>query len=440
MPGRVWKTDGFTGPAHFALDIRQNFTNFIPFHGKYLFVGKEINGNNLNYRFFITDGTMKNTVPLKDLPGIYFGTFFDYAIIDDTLYFWDGGLWKSDGTPEGTILVKRIPSDLNFRVKSFVALDHKLYFRVIDSKGDPEGFLYSARNDIDTLWVSDGTFSGTRPVAGFSTREGFSDAANGISLEMSAISGQLFFMANDGFHGNELWRLKAVPNFSFTSFPFCGTNGVFEGYYPDWQSNYIDGLYKTILNRPADKPALRHWIGLLSIGFSRERVAQAILESPEYRGIQVDSYYQRFLVRQADAQGRRAWINQLLSGVDEREVINRFLNSQEYLGRFGDNVSFLQGVYQNLFGRPASVSEVRHWDELLQSRLNRNQVIKLIIHSEEAISNEIQSLYNNFLHRDIDAQGRAMAKRVVHQKASFKEILNGIFSSPEFHQLSGQSR
>lgn len=99
-------------------------------------------------------------------------------------------LWRSDGTDEGTYMVKDIltGSEPGFN-QSLVVLNGILYFRGVNGTGGAE------------LFRSDGTEEGT-----FQVFDNY-DGPYGSSPEMLTVAGNyLFFRAYDDTHGVELWR------------------------------------------------------------------------------------------------------------------------------------------------------------------------------------------------------------------------------------------
>ena len=106
-------------------------------------------------------------------------------------------LWKTDGTAQGTALVKDIapgpdpPGPLFFDIgpRSLVDVNGTLFFAASDQT---RGF---------ELWRSDGTEAGTLRVKDI--RPG-PDASNASTLV--AVNGTLFFSADDGVAGRELWK------------------------------------------------------------------------------------------------------------------------------------------------------------------------------------------------------------------------------------------
>ena len=88
-------------------------------------------------------------------------------------------LWRSDGTNAGTTLVKE-------NIRSFlgggamVALANQLYFT----------------GDNNTLWKSDGSETGTLPATG---------PFNNLPYGVTQVGSKLYFQADDGTHGYELW-------------------------------------------------------------------------------------------------------------------------------------------------------------------------------------------------------------------------------------------
>lgn len=128
---------------------------------------------------------------LTDVDGTLFFTAYDAV---------DGnGLWRTDGTAAGTVLLKTLSSgggydgydDYDYGETSLVAVGGTLFFT---EDGD----------DGDELWRSDGTPSGTVRVKRFAGGDGGYDEGGGLS-NLTAVGDRLFFTADDGVHGDELW-------------------------------------------------------------------------------------------------------------------------------------------------------------------------------------------------------------------------------------------
>lgn len=105
-------------------------------------------------------------------------------------------LWKSDGTPGGTILVMDLapgPLDGVSPNRGMVAANVAIYFVA----GDFATGL--------TLWKSDGTEAGSVPLLAV---DPFLPSSIGL---MGSSGGLLYFYANDGVNGSELWRSDGTP-------------------------------------------------------------------------------------------------------------------------------------------------------------------------------------------------------------------------------------
>ena len=105
-------------------------------------------------------------------------------------------LWKSDGTEAGTVMVKDIsPSSTSSGPRYLTNIDGVLFFNAWDETHGRE------------LWKSDGTEAGTvmvkdiNPGAAASMPEDQS-----FEFTITSMNGPLFFTADDGVHGRELWK------------------------------------------------------------------------------------------------------------------------------------------------------------------------------------------------------------------------------------------
>jgi ELWxxDGT repeat protein len=114
--------------------------------------------------------------------------------VNGTLFFVANGsqLWKSDGTDAGTSLVK----DFGAGTKPPFGL------------ANDNGTLYLFADDGvrgSELWKSDGTTAGTVLVKDINPGSG-SSASVAHPPRFTVANGTLFFAADDGVHGDELWK------------------------------------------------------------------------------------------------------------------------------------------------------------------------------------------------------------------------------------------
>jgi ELWxxDGT repeat protein len=148
------------------------------------------------YEPWLSDGTEAGTDLIKD---IYPGRAESQrrlvrpVALGDSIFFpamWDGteseGLWKTDGTEAGTLLVKDVrPGILCGLNDSLTLLDGTLFF-VVSVDTSPGTY---------ELWRSDGTEEGTVAVK----------TGLGGSSGLLAVDGGLVFASTDTDHGIELW-------------------------------------------------------------------------------------------------------------------------------------------------------------------------------------------------------------------------------------------
>jgi len=207
----LWRSDGTEAGTTMVADIQSGAASSmaagrapIGALGNLVFFGADdgVHGTEL----WITDGTAANTLLLKDInPGIG-GSNIDLrsgVVMDGILYFHahtDASgteLWRTDGTVAGTYMVV----DIGPGTWSGVNGSYSPYPNGIVV----EGQLYFSANNGGTgfeLWRTDGTASGTSLVKDIHPSGSSFDA----SFQMYAHAGLIYFYANDGSSGRELWR------------------------------------------------------------------------------------------------------------------------------------------------------------------------------------------------------------------------------------------
>ena len=166
----------------------------------------EVYTQNDGFELWVSDGTEPGTRMVKDInPGPGSGRDCSlncsWATIDGILYFaaTDGTngreLWRSDGTEAGTVMVKNInafgPDD--------VSRSGPKHFTEVNNV-----FFFTADDGIhgEELWRSDGTETGTNMV-----QDIFSGTSGSEPWNLLVSGQRLFFVADDGVHGMELWAL-----------------------------------------------------------------------------------------------------------------------------------------------------------------------------------------------------------------------------------------
>jgi ELWxxDGT repeat protein len=162
------------------------------------------NGTNGN-ELWKSDGTLPGTVMIKDIKPGSGGSFLSgnqgqFTFLDGILFFRaDDGisgheLWRSDGSEAGTYLVKDInPGPTGSNPNQFIKLSSTYYF-----------FANNGTNGFE-LWKTDGTGAGTSLVIDINPGTGSS-----INSLMTLYNGELYFFATNGTSGIEFWKTNGT--------------------------------------------------------------------------------------------------------------------------------------------------------------------------------------------------------------------------------------
>lgn len=201
----LFKTNGTEAGTKKIVDLKPNYcsgyyNDFIAHNGSLYFSAEGPEGLGL----YQTDGSNINLI--KSDNGIYEGK----VILGDKLFFVgsDQKLWKTDGTPNGTVVVKKtsegkVSSKFISSSRELFKFKDKIYFAGEDSLKGVE------------LWESDGTDVGTKMVYDIQAA-GYTVGASSYPVNFFATDSTLFFMADNGKVGYELWKLSC--NSSISSF------------------------------------------------------------------------------------------------------------------------------------------------------------------------------------------------------------------------------
>ena len=198
----LWRSDGTAAGTQMFMDIHaqpgvgSDPSHFTIFNGLLYFSATDPqNGRSL----WKTDGTQAGTRPIKTLSPT--GSFVEF---DGALYFEaDDGitgseLWKSDGTADGTVLVTDInPQAESSYPRNLTVMNGALYFTANNGRDGAE------------LWKTDGSAAGTLMLKDITPAAPWNAPPadnNYRPLDLKAFNGTLYFQANNGERGYELWK------------------------------------------------------------------------------------------------------------------------------------------------------------------------------------------------------------------------------------------
>jgi ELWxxDGT repeat protein len=197
--GNLWVTDGTaSGTTQYTSKVTVDSTqSVVVLNGKAYFAGiSATTGSEL----WVTDGTDAGTILLKDIrAGNGSSEPRGITIYNNAIYFFASTvnegieLWKSDGTSLGTTLVK----DINPGTASSYNKNQTILYV-------SNNILYFNADDGThgtELWKTDGTTAGTVLLADINPGAASSNCAG-----LTPLGATLFFSANDGTHGTELWK------------------------------------------------------------------------------------------------------------------------------------------------------------------------------------------------------------------------------------------
>lgn len=242
---RLYKTSG--SGATLVADINGNSVGYNPkplkvINNKLLFfASSQAHGGEL----FITDGTASGTEVLLDIyPGPNGSSLNSdylefYGELNGELYFWARetsgpySLWKTDGTPTGT--VKILDPSFSAGPNYMTTYEGKIYFTGYSTPaGNPE------------LYVTDGTAAGTGLFLEINPSMGTSLSSGSNPNDLFVYDGYLFFSADDGTNGRELWRTDGTAvgtTMVADIFPNTLNPAFGKGSNPDYFIEFNNELY-----------------------------------------------------------------------------------------------------------------------------------------------------------------------------------------------------
>lgn len=180
-------------------------TDLFAFGNKLFFVA---HASGMGVELWVSDGTAAGTTVVKDInPGPDDSTPKIIGSVNGLLIFEadDGSgkrsVWRSNGMASGTVKIKDIHLGTFDRKSQAATIGSTLFFAAADTSTTAAGTTTGYE-----LWKSDGTTAGTMLVKDIYPGTSWSVPQSSDPEYLTNVSGILFFSADDGTHGRELWR------------------------------------------------------------------------------------------------------------------------------------------------------------------------------------------------------------------------------------------
>lgn len=237
----LWKSDGTAAGTVMVVDIVPGARGSAP---RYLtvFQDKLVFWADVDFdqEPWISDGTAAGTSRLKNINPAGSSNPQNFTIVGDQLVFVaDDGthgpeLWRSDGTITNTLLISDIyPGSNGSNPRSFTVHEDKLFFSADNGENGTEVWQYDAQTNTATMLIDlypgptgslpsrfvvmrDGlVFKANTPDNGVElvhVRDGvatvfdINPTGNSNPAWLRLIGDDLYFAADDGVHGFELWK------------------------------------------------------------------------------------------------------------------------------------------------------------------------------------------------------------------------------------------
>ena len=198
-------------------------------------------------------------------------------------------------------------------------------------------------------------------------------------------------------------------------------------------ADYVEALYRAILDRSADPGGLASWTSQLNSGsITRLQLVEGLRNSVEHFTQEMTDFYFTLLGRRPDPAGLQNWVQQLEGGMREEQIAFYFLDSPEYLSQ-GDK-HFVDQMYLSLLGRSFDSAGKANWlSQLSAGTLTHEQVITAFLYSTESLTRLTEGYYEVFLQRQADPGGLSGWVGALQQGTPFLSIGQQFLASDEFY-------
>jgi uncharacterized repeat protein (TIGR01451 family) len=231
-------------------------------------------------------------------------------------------------------------------------------------------------------------------------------ATPGSSLAGQSITNTASASATN-FNGGTAVTASATTTFSGTTPTghICFLAGVPGDGTPQ---SFVQNLYRELLGREPDSDGDTFWVDYVTAhnnSAGHMQAAQGFMNSAEYKEHYITCVYENFLGRAPDAGGLQFWTQKMgnpgtpgqnTGSADERYIVAAFLGSDEFYIKSGNTPqSWINAVYEDVFGRAADGQGAAFWMNELQTRgaADRDGIMRDLLMQPEAAHLLLNSFY-----------------------------------------------
>jgi hypothetical protein len=201
----------------------------------------------------------------------------------------------------------------------------------------------------------------------------------------------------------------------------------------DPQERLVSRHYRGFLGRDAEPAGMAFYMQRLADGrMTRETMAHAMQNSPEYRENYIQGLYNDLLGRDS-AGGIDAHLRGLAAGNSFERLRSVFLGSDEYFQRHGGTQDgFLSALFQDVLGRAIGPVGRATFSQALRDGMSRQEVALAVISSAESRQRTVERMYGEFLDRTATASEISFHADALRSGLTEKDLTAHFAASDEY--------
>jgi len=200
----LWRSDGTAGGTVKRLDLPTTYPQSMFGDGASVYFIANVPGalSQQVWRADVGSGALIQLTSFDIGDSLVYGGAPRFTRLGSLVYFWLDiaghrlALWRSDGTPAGTVAVFDLPAAADFAVFSMAQAAGALYFHT--NAAGPPGYQ---------LWRTDGSAAGPTLLGTFRGRRPYELPP----FDLAAANGKVVFVGDDVEQGHEPWSTDGTP-------------------------------------------------------------------------------------------------------------------------------------------------------------------------------------------------------------------------------------
>ncbi len=206
---------------------------------------------------------------------------------------------------------------------------------------------------------------------------------------------------------------------------------------PPLSSSWVLAAFEDYVGREPTENELRYYSARLNNGDDRSGLSVTLARSYPYIGAYLEGLYQDVFGRSIDESGAKFWTDKILDGLNPASLASNLYASDEFFQASGSVTKFVERLYRLILEREPEADGVAYWVSLIEASDDRVAATTSFYGSIESRRRRVVELYQHFLGRGTDPEGLEYWAEILRDGNDLR-LATYLSGSQEYLERAGQ--